>query len=213
MRLCLAVVAHETIPFSFLEEFEKIQGTDRLPLVTAKGFYVHLNRTRAVSKALYRDDWDRLLFLDPDMFWPENFREIAESWTDPIVGGLYFQRTYPNHRAVAGNFLGDKIPMFYPFGGNRLREMVDKPGLYPCDMIGTGCLGIRRDVLEEWTPRPWFDTLVTEHGEFIGEDVLFGWNAKRQGIRSMLDTRIVCDHKGAINIGLATYLQTSEQPT
>jgi predicted O-methyltransferase YrrM len=124
---------------------------------------------------------------------------------------MYWRRRYPNYAPVPGMMsASEDLPQFRGLSPDQLVPMLDKPGLYPMDVLGTGCLAIRRDVFEGWSDecRPIFDTMLAVDGEdIVTEDVWFSWKLKQQGIQPMLDTAVCCGHNGSLTIGRDTYLQ------
>lgn len=211
MKLLLGICVGENVPSKFLVEFWRLMQPDPLPMVMGEGLHIAINRNHVVKSALQYPDWERLLFIDSDMLFSENLREIAESWEDPIVGGLYFRRRWPDFNPIPGYIKNPDHPLYQVLEFTDVQRMVSNPGLHPVDVLGTGCMGIRRDVLEMWAPdkMPWFDTAIREDGqEIIGEDVMFCHRATQQGIQLMVDTRIQCGHMGVITVGAETYAES-----
>lgn len=62
------------------------------------------------------------------------------------------------------------------------------------DATGTGCMMIKRHVLEK-VPRPWFEDEFDKDGyRQRGEDILFCERAKEKGFKIMYDTRFTTKH-------------------
>lgn len=208
-KVLIAVAAGKYVEANFINEIHKIASGRHIPFVMAQGLYVHQNRNIAVKKALELEGWDRMLILDTDMTLPDNLMERAEAWKSPIVGGNYFRRGNPNVSPIAGMFVNpDEGPLYKAFEPKRMLKMLDAPGFYKADVLGTGCLGIRRDVLENWPQdkMPWFQALLTADGtEILTEDVEFCWACKQQGLQLLLDTTVQCGHAGSFISGEETY--------
>lgn len=218
MKLMLGICAGEHVPASFIREFWMLMHPDPLPLAMADGIFVQRNRNRIVKSALETQGWDRLLFVDTDMLFTPGLREIAESWEDPIVGALYFRRRWPDYNPVPGYRSDEKsYPMYQAMAPHDVERVLKEPGLHPVDILGTGCMGIRRDVLEMWAEEymPWFQMMHSADGQIqIGEDVMFCQHAVEQGIELKLDSRVQCGHQGTITIGAQTYAEMLlEAPT
>lgn len=207
-HVMLAICGGEVVPFPFVTELGKIYSKGFFPMVTTGSLYIQLNRANCVKQALQHKGWDYLLFLDTDMIFPDIMMERVSGYTDPIVGGVYFRRRYPDYSPIVGNFVDDG----YAYQGlhhDQLIPMLEQPGLYPCDVLGTGCMAIRRDVLEDWPEDrfPIFSAISREDGsEIVTEDVYFCWQAKQQGIQPLLDTGLCCGHIGNVTIGVDTYI-------
>ena len=201
----LGVCAGENIPASFIRELWVLMQPEPMPLAMADGLYIERNRNRVVKSALETQGWDRLLFIDTDMLVSPNLRE------DPIVGGLYFRRRWPDYNPVPG-YRGDPkdYPMYQAMAPGDVERVLKEPGLHPIDILGTGCMGIRRDVLEMWPENlmPWFQTMHSADGQIqVSEDVMFCQHAVEQGISMKLDSRIQCGHQGTVAVGAQTYAE------
>lgn len=180
-----------------------------LYLVTARSLYIQMNRNTAIKRAFDNPDWDYMLSLDPDMVFPETMIDRVRTYTDPVVGGLYYRRQFPDFGPIPGNMDQIEVPGYNRLTEDELKPMLDKPGLYPCDVLGTGCLAIRRDVLENWPDEllPHFTTMSSKDGcDIVTEDVYFCWRLKQQGIQPMLDTQVQCGHIGPFTYGTKSYL-------
>lgn len=156
--------------------------------------YVHMNCIQLVAKALEEPDWDYLLHLQQDMILPEGLMERVGTYTDPVVGVMYFGRVMHHQQAVPGR-MGPKG--FERLTDEEVEGMLDEPGLYPIGAVGMGCTAIRRDVFEKWDPKlwPWFQ--VPNEGQLgWGEDVWFCHQAAAQGFGVFVDTTLVAGHLG-----------------
>lgn len=119
----------------------------------------------------------------------------------PIVSGLYCRRS-PPHAIPVMIRDGQWVTSFTP------------GSLVEVDYVGAGCLLIHREVLEKLPPsRPecgkrWFDWKVDmagigPPGENLSEDFVMCKNARdKLGIRTVVDTSVVCQH---IGLGTATF--------
>lgn len=158
--------------------------------------YDHARNT-AVAMCL-RDGYEYLFSLDSDVIPPRDaiLRLLARNL--PVVSGLYARRSPPHAIPVAiknGSWLTDY-----------------KPGsLVEVDLVGAGCLLVHRSVFEQVPPQdpaaPWFMWRVNER-DFASERISserpslsedFCWNhhIKKYGIKTWLDTSVVCRHVGA----------------
>ncbi len=89
-----------------------------------------------------------------------------------VVGALCYFRKKP-YRPV---FVGNGSPL-------------SADGLLPVESVGTGCLMLRRRVLEA-IPFPWFEHPVPG----IGEDTSFCVKARRHGFPVYMDTELCAGH-------------------
>jgi GT2 family glycosyltransferase len=117
--------------------------------------------------------------LDSDMMHPPDAIHRLWATGKGVVGANYFQR-FDKTRPMHGGVLLNK-------SGN----------LQQVDWVGTGCILIRRRVLEQMSP-PWFfyDT-QTWSNAMDGEDMLFCRKAKRCGFDSWVNADMVVDHLAA----------------
>jgi len=204
-EVAIAICTGKNVPVEFLHELLKLYSThDYLTTVLVSGLYIQLNRSRAVKQAL-EARWDYLLFLDDDMVLPDNLIDRVRGYTEPVVGGLYVRRTWPDVKPVPGQWAPEiDGPFYHPLTADQLRPMLDEPGLYDCDVLGTGCLAVRRDVLADWPEDeigPMFAVDSSPDGlEIIGEDLHFCWQLKQQGIQPKLDTALDLGHLGTVPI-------------
>lgn len=134
-----------------------------------------------------------VLMYDSDVIAPPDTIPRLLARDKPIISGMYCRRSPPHGVPVAiknGQWLT----------GFRPGDVVE------VDVVGAGCLLIRRDVLENLKPaRPgkhWFSWQVdipgeVPAGEAMSEDFVFCLQARKQlGIPILLDTSVVCRHVG-----------------
>lgn len=136
-----------------------------------------------------------LLFLDHDMMYPGDLLVHVGGYREPIVSGTYFIRDFDRPLPVAYEFRAD---------GKHLRYLIkevyewteeEARGLHQVDVVGAGCLAIRRDVLAAMKG-DWFQ------GSIGAEDVYFCRRARELGFPVYLDTRLVCRHLQQMGIGV-----------
>jgi len=141
------------------------------------------NRNLIVKKAL-KNKYDFLIMIDGNDTVPHfNPLDLVELDKD-IVGGAY-----PQWREGDIYWLAvDKVKDGYmPIPPNR------RGGVVEVDAIGTGCICIKRRVLEH-IKAP-FERKWSEDGiQLIGQDFYFCEKAKRAGFEVWVDWNKVCDH-------------------
>ena len=136
-----------------------------------------------------------LFFVDDDMLFPPNALVKLLAHHEPIVGGLYFARQAPY------------LPIAYRHveGNQWIATTKYQAGLQVVDAIGTGCLLIRRDVLEK-LERPYF-----EFSDRMGEDMYFCDKAKQLGYTVLLDGDVKCKHLAILEVTEELYLSMHAQ--
>ncbi len=159
-----------------------------------------------ICQAALDNGFTHAFHYDSDILAPPDtiLRLLAHNL--PIVAGMYCRRSPPHG-----------IPVMIKNGS----WIVDFPkgSLVDVDVTGSGCLLIRRDVLERMIPDPrrpekkWFDWRVDcrsvqgyQEGECMSEDFVFNLKARQQlGIITKVDTSIVCSHVGLAKAGYNTF--------
>lgn len=138
---------------------------------------------------------DYIFFLDSDVVPPRDaiLRLIARNV--PIISGVYFRRSPP--QGVPVMIREGQWVLQYP--KNQIIEV---------DVVGAGCLLIKREVLEKLPPQDpvrgkhWFDWRVDmQHslpkGEAMSEDFTFCLQARKTlGLKILVDTSVECRHIG-----------------
>ena len=170
----------------------KIPGRFQEPLCVA-GMPFDDSRNVLCQRALELGA-DGVFMLDSDVVAPVD--TILRLWKHnlPIVSGVYYRRSPPEGIPVMQKPVGQWITNF------------PKKSLIEVDVVGAGCLLLRRSLLENCPPqRPgkhWFDWRVCFHQsmpreECLSEDFTFMTHIRRtMGIKTYVDTSIECKHIG-----------------
>jgi Fe-S-cluster containining protein len=194
-------------------EATSAKGMLIFPPVTMRSCRVDNNRNAIGMSFLKESTADFLLMVDDDMqFDPETaimLTVAAIANNCPIIGGVYFQRAHgrvfphvymsagvdPNDSGEVGYRFSSEGPSKVLFDAYMKKhiatnspQIVQGMPLLKVDATGTGCILIRRDVLEQ-TPYPWFRN---EYG--TGGDLMFCVKAKRVGFQTYTAAGIICSH-------------------
>jgi len=151
-----------------------------------------------------------LFMLDSDVIPPRDAVLRLMSRNLPIVSGLYCRRSPPHGVPVAQK------------GGQWVTQFAHG-SCFEVDVVGAGCLLIRRDVLEAVAKNPqrpghvWFDWRVNYQGlrpreECMSEDFTFNLHAKKLGFPTYLDTSVVCRHVGLASATYASFVPCEATP-
>ena len=169
-------------------------------IMPVSGMPYDMARNSICQKAL-EGGYQYVFMLDSDVIPPNDaiLRLIFRGL--PLVSGVYHRRSPPHGIPVM-----IKGPSWVTqYSANSLIEV---------DLVGSGCLLIRRDVLEALPPldphrgKRWFDwrvdmAQVLPQGEALSEDFAMCLHARRTlGLKIMVDTSVQCRHVG---YGEATY--------
>ena len=149
-----------------------------------------------------------LFFLDTDVVAPRDAVLRLMSHDLPIVSGVYYRRSPPIGVPVVQKPLGNWM------------HLTPHTGLVEADVVGAGCLLLRRDVLEKIPAqrqgKHWFDWRVDAinlpPGERLSEDFTFCMWAKKHGYKVMVDTGIQCSHQGFAESRAGFYGPTNQLP-
>lgn len=172
--------------------------------------YAHARNTICMQTLQGGYDW--CFMLDSDVVPPNDAILRLQAHGKPFISGVYYRRSPPHGIPVMlknGSWLPPQLPP------NQLIEV---------DLVGAGCLLIRRDVLEKCPPqRPevgqhWFDWRVDmqgilPQGECLSEDFTFCTHLRRMlGIPTLVDTSVVCRHIGYSQAGPGSLLPCEATP-
>lgn len=142
-------------------------------------------RNKIVKKFLETDKkFDYLLMIDSDCIPPNNVLELADYQKD-IIGGLCF--AYMNKRVIP-LVLKENSEGTYDMANVSLNE-----GVIECSGIGSGCMMIKREVLEN-IPFPFRNEYDTDGIKTKGLDINFCERARRKGYKVWCDTDMLVSH-------------------
>jgi hypothetical protein len=151
------------------------------------------NRNMLVEQFLAEPSLKWILFVDSDMTpEPQTALRLLSHDVD-IVGALYYSRD------------GSYTPMYAELQGEQVETSA--AGLRKVDWVGTGCMLIRRKVLEAMQT-PYMEFLGPERGE----DVYFCRKAMRMGFSVYLDTAYCVGHMTAQPIDAEAAMLYSQLP-
>lgn len=145
-----------------------------------------------ICKAALANGMSHVFMLDSDVIPPNDAIIRLLHHRQPIISGVYHRRSPPH--GVPVMMRGGTWVTEYP--ANAVIEV---------DLVGAGCLLIETDCLRRLPPqRPgkhWFDWRVDLQGHHpreycLSEDFTFMTHAKKHGIRTLVDTSVLCRHVG-----------------
>jgi len=157
-------------------------------LMVFQGALVDRARNSLVDQMLHHPlEPTHIFFLDADILpAPDTLIQLLRHRL-PIVSGLYRKRL-PPHEPVA--FVKGKV----------LRPISTKgPRLKQADVVGGGCLLVRREVFEK-VKGPWFTSEWRTEGH-LSEDFSFCEKARKAGYKIMVDTKVTPAHLEPMGIG------------
>lgn len=176
-------------------------------VMTNSGQFLPDAHNTMVKAMLEIPGWNYLGFLEHDHTFPSNMLEIASEYTDPIVGGLYFNRVVEDPQPVVyyWNSTRTAIGRLQPF---QMAPILENRGIYEVDVVPMGCTFIRRDVFENWPKdTAWFAAPTSPaNGKQMSDDVWFCRHAQEQGYKIKVDTRIEPKHWGMVGIDSRMYI-------
>lgn len=180
-------------------------------------------REQVVSWLLGSDglkDATHLLFIDSDeVFVPQTARLLYE-WDLPVVSGIVYKKKHPHEPCIYKRIPGHPEDSFSlapelkewwdenaPNGKIGFPSILNVPrekALWEIDECGTGCMMIRRDVLEA-IPYPRFKGMGA-----VGTDLSFCRRVREAGFDIFADLRIQLGHLVERPVTMADFLRTDE---
>jgi hypothetical protein len=138
-----------------------------------------------------------LFFIDDDVTPKPNVLDMLRHLNDyDIVGGPYPMV----HPPVCDIPTPCALQTAADTSFQPLPEIFSLAGVHPCDALGTGCMMIRRSVLESPGILP-FRFGVDEHGVMrASEDIMFCVNAKKAGFTLAADFDQIPDHCHTVSL-------------
>lgn len=157
---------------------------------------VDANRNEIVKSFLEKEDAKWLLMIDDDIVPPVDILKMAEH-DKPVVSAVCTIKKGQVPQPVVLRESGDN---FEQINIKDAVNTIDDDGLLPVDGVGTGCLLIRREVLEEMRP-PWFKFEYNEYGGLkLGEDLYFSKKCNSEDVDTFVDTTQVTRHYKAVDL-------------
>lgn len=163
----------ELVLFLMKLKNQKIYFSHRMPIDD--------NRNHIVDEFL-KTDSSHLLMIDSDIQPCDNILEMVSNDVDICCG------------AICTNKGGEVIPlaMMKVDGGYKCKRVLNN-GINEVDAIGTGCIMIKREVLEKMS-QPYFQFKYKDGKLVNGEDFDFCYKAKELGFKVYYDASYKCNH-------------------
>jgi GT2 family glycosyltransferase len=137
--------------------------------------------------------YEYLFFLDDDVIPPPDAITRLLSRNKDIISGLYYRRQNPIYPVMMREVDGTGATWITDA---KMGEMIE------ADLVGAGCLLIKRKVLEIMNP-PWFIWKCDpfrfpdlQQFERCSEDYHFCRQARSLGFKIFVDTSVQCTHAG-----------------
>lgn len=190
--LIVVLSGREMVASAWAESWRTLIWPDRANRTFLYGMPFDHARSQGCQRTL-ETGHDYLFFLDDDVIVPpDTIIRLMQRNLD-IVGGLYYRRQLPPAPVMMRDIEGK--------GGQWITEY--QPGsLVEADLIGSGCMLVKRKVLEIM-PAPWFEWKCDPFRwpdlkpmERCSEDYDFCRKARALGFKLYVDTSIQCHHAG-----------------
>jgi hypothetical protein len=194
LGLGLGIITRGTVSIKWMMHMNKLATMTPIGMfykyITVEGLSWAEARNEVVRRA-QKENFEWLLFIDDDVFLPEDaMRRLFNSRKD-IVSGVYWTKS-ENEVPVIFEEMG-KGPM-YDFPIDEVFEIAGS---------GLGCCLINMKVFDEFDKAgiPYFKEnwiMTLEDGSnikcSIGEDHYFFYHAKKLGFKAWADSGVLCDH-------------------
>lgn len=139
--------------------------------------YVQTGRSECMREVLKDPKVTHILWLDDDMRFPKIALQNLLERNQSIVGCNYASRL-PPYRPIAITSQAEDTPCV---------TSEDATGLEPVEVLGFGCVLVRREVFDTLA-YPWFDTPYRAEGQYwTGDDVYFCEQARQAGYTLYVD--------------------------
>ena len=146
---------------------------------------ISFNRNQLVKDFLSKPEYDYLLMLDGDIIPPLNVLDLA-LYDKDIAGGLCFG-------FLPGSLLVPFIMKENENGRYNVMELEGTEGMVKCDAIGSGCMMIKREVLEK-VKYPFRNEYDEDGIKTKGLDFNFCTRAKEKGFETWCNVNMPCSH-------------------
>lgn len=154
-----------------------------------KGIGEHRN---VIAKEFLKSDYEYLLMIDSDNPPPNNVLELIELDKDIIGLPTPINMNKDGKNNLVWNVL-------YKTEDGMIQEPIEGSGLEKVDAIGTGCVLIRRNVLEE-IEHPFTTIRNADDLRTTGTDIAFCNRATEAGFEIYTHWRYKCSHYKEINL-------------
>lgn len=138
--------------------------------------------------------FDYLMFIDDDIVPPDDILDMVELDKD-IISAVCFSFQYDEPFAL---ILNKSDNPFLPEGYIQ-SDKINKEKIMECDAVGTGCMLIKREVLEK-IENPFMFRYDEKGNLERGEDFSFCEKAKTSGYKIFVDTTKICSHYANIDL-------------
>lgn len=186
----IASVAAQDYPPELVETMVNVQEGKSKTGVHVKDLYANCTANMNVlrKKALSKKNWEYVLTLDSDVVLPPHALTELAKQARPVVGGWYRMVNAPYF--VAGRWVGDNLFVNYTH---------TQPGLVEVDMVGHGCMLLKREVLKKIKFEPGTEYIcqrATDGAQItLGACGVFGNRCAENGFRMFMCGNVLCGHK------------------
>jgi hypothetical protein len=189
--LVVVLSGREVVTTGWAESWRTLIFPERANRTFLYGMPFDHARNQGCQRTL-ETEHEGMFFLDDDVILPHDTIVRLMRHNKDIVGGLYYRRQLPPAPVMMRET--EKGPEWiHDYQPGRLVE---------ADLVGCGCLLIKRKVLEIMPP-PWFEWKCDPYRwpdlkpvERCSEDYDFCRKARALGFKLYVDTSIQCHHAG-----------------
>lgn len=126
------------------------------------------------------NDFDAMLQVDDDMLIPPDTLLKLAALDAPVAYGLYVWRNEPHHWNIVPDITEDRLTFYTP---DEMTQSWSK--VVTVAGVGTGCVLIRRDVLER---------IAFQRRGMFAHDYYFAVDCYKAGVQQVCDTSVICGH-------------------
>ena len=160
-------------------------------------------RNQCVRAFLADPYWKKLWFIDSDMNPPFNALDLLD-YDAPIVSGLTYiwhGEQWKDDGSYRAPYMKINAFDYQPETDDFKSKLPPHDArVFECDAVGSACVVIRRDVLEDM-PEPWYRTPRDPYGRTLrSEDLDFGLRAMRRGYKTLYVPKVQFGHLKEVDL-------------
>lgn len=204
MKTLVAIPCLDMIHTEFMKSALSLGYFGECEIALASGSLVYDARNNLSEKAV-KEGFDRVLWLDSDMtFQPDMFKRFHDDLDagHDFVSGLYFKRKAPiepviySECEVTKDENGRTVPIIESY------KEYPKDSIFDIKACGFGAVMMNTSVIKKVMDNyglPFYPAAG------FGEDLIFCYRCRMQGISIVCDSRIKCGHIGYYMVTEETY--------
>ena len=196
-KILIAIPSFDMVNIDFVNAFLELEKPTGTKYTLIKNTLIY-NARNTVAENAIKNGFDRVLWIDSDMVFPEDallkLLQRMDGTGADIISAIYFQRKKDAKPVIFDNVVWDVQPDGIVQAGATFFEDYPHDSLFDVQGVGFGCVLTSVDILRK-TKEKYGSPFTPLMG--LGEDLAFCWRARKLGARIMCDSSIKCGHIGS----------------